>query len=490
LVCTYPIGGRIVYVGVDVGTSVTKAVAFSALGEQVDCEVVNTRLEHPLPGLVEQDTDEMVASVGAVVRGLADRLDEPVELLALTGQGDGLWLVDAEGRPVRRAVSWMDGRAAEQVRRWTDDGVAEKVFRINGNVLFPGCAAALLAYLDEHEPESLDRAVTAAYCKDVVFQRLTGVRATDASDASLPFGSPSGGYSDGVLAATGLSHLAHLLAPIRTPLSIGELRPAAAELTGLAAGTPVTCGPFDLPACALGAGTVQPGDGMLIVGTTLACQVVSSTVDTDGEPAGMTLATGTPGRFLRAMPAMVGTASVDWVLGLTGATVRSLDGLLDASPPGARGVSVLPYFAPSGERAPFVDPLARGQFTGLTLRHGPADVVRAVCEGVCYAARHCLDTAGLTGELTVSGGGAGSAGWLQVFADVLRRPLLVDRGTQVGARGAVIAGLQALGRGVDMPTWTGSPHVVEPGDSVSHHEEGYQRYLAQLAAARAMWGDT
>ncbi|MCP2164521.1 xylulokinase [Goodfellowiella coeruleoviolacea] len=476
------------YVGVDVGTSVTKAVAFAESGEQLDCEVVDTRLSHPSPGLVEQDTDEVVDSVGAVIRGLLDRVREPVELLALTGQGDGLWLVDDQGRPVRPAVSWMDGRAAGTIREWTDSGVADAVFQANGNTLFPGCAAALLAHLDAHEPAALDRATTAAYCKDVVFQRLTGVRATDASDASLPFGDPAGGYSEAVLKATGLTHRADLLAPVRTPLPVGELHAAGAAATGLPVGTPVTSGPFDLPACARGAGVVHPGDGMLIIGTTLACQVASSTVDTSGAPAGMNLATGTPGRFLRAMPAMVGTASVDWVLRLTKSTVDDLPRLLAAAPPGARGVSVLPYFAPSGERAPFVDPFARGQFSGLTLQHDAADVVRAVCEGIAYAARHCLEAAGLSGALAVSGGGARSDAWLRVFADVLRRPLHIAQGTQVGARGAVVAGLAALGRPVDEAGWTGSARVVEPGAAADHYERGYQRYLDQLAAARPLWG--
>jgi xylulokinase/erythritol kinase len=477
-----------VYIGVDVGTSVTKAVAFSEEGLQVDSEAVSTRLDYPAPGLVEQDAEEVISSVGTVVRGLAARLSEPVELLSLTGQGDGLWLVDDAGYPVRPAVSWMDGRAAGLVQRWEENGVTETTFRANGNTLFPGAAAAILAYLDEYEPRTLDRAATAAYCKDVVLQRLTGVRATDASDASLPFSDPAGGYSKAVLAATGLEHREGLLPPVGTPLPVGELLARGAEITGLPVGTPVTSGPFDLPACARGAGVVKPGDGILIVGTTLACQVSTTTVDTSGPVTGMTLATGVPGSYLRAMPAMVGTASIDWVLGLTGSTVDDLPGLLEESGPGSGGVLVLPYFAPSGERAPFVAPYARGQFSGLTLQHGRADMVRAVCEGIAYAARHCLEAAGLTGELMVSGGGARSDGWLRVFADVLRQPLWLANGTQVGARGAVLAGLAALGREIDESLWTVSEQAVEPGAGSEYYQESYERYLAHLRAAEPLWG--
>ncbi|GAB3483140.1 FGGY family carbohydrate kinase [Nocardiopsis coralliicola] len=479
------------YIGVDIGTSLTKAVAFDGTGREIDAESLSTSLLHPEPGRVEQDANEVFASVGTVVGRLADRLpgarSGAVELLALTGQGDGLWLLGADGRPTRTALSWMDGRAAGLIRDWEDRGIGDQVFRATGNTVFPGAQAALLSWLDTSAPAELDAAATAGYCKDMVFQRLTGERATDPSDASLPFGGGPGGYSATALKATGLEHRADLLPPVADGPPTAPLTAAGAALIGLPAGTPVSSGPFDLPACARGAGVVQPGDGLVTIGTTLACQVARAEVDTTGAPAGMTLATG-GGAYLRAMPAMVGTAGLDWALRTTGTSIDRLEDLLAESPAGARGVHMLPYLAPSGERAPFVDPFARGEIAGLSLHHGPADVVRALCEGIAYAARHCLEAAGLSGELVLCGGGARSARWVEVFSAVTGLPVRLEPGAQVGAKGAVLAGLSALGKGVDEAAWTAAPATAPPPAAlVEQYAEGYGRYLSRLEAARPMW---
>jgi sugar (pentulose or hexulose) kinase len=316
-----------------------------------------------------------------------------VELAGLTGQGDGVWLVDAAGRPVRRALSWMDGRAHALVGQWLADGTFEAVFRRTGSAMFPGCPGPLLAWLDRHEPAALDAAASALYCKDMVFQRLTGVRATDVSDASMPFLDPrTRAYDNRVVELLGLTHRRGLLAPVSDPVATG-----AARGEGLPAGTPLANGPYDLAACALGAGVTEPGDGLLIVGTCLAALVATTGLDLTGEPAGLHISTDRPGHWLRAMPAMVGTAALDWVLSTTRIAHDEVDSLLADTPPGANGVRVLPYFAPSGERAPFVEPRLRAELTGVSLESTPADLVRATCEGIGYAARHCLEAAGQTG---------------------------------------------------------------------------------------------
>jgi len=170
--------------------------------------------------------------------------------------------------------------------------------------------------------------------------------------------------------------------------------------------------------------------------------------------------------------------------------VAGLDGILAASPAGANGLTVLPFFSPSGERAPFIEPAARGQLSGLTSNTTRADVVRAVCEGVAYAARHCLEAAGLTGTVAICGGGAESTAWRRILADILGRPLRVARRPEVGARGAVIAALRAQGRPVDMAVWARPDDEVQPRAEVrTLYAEGFERYLASVGAARAVWSD-
>ncbi|MFD5894107.1 FGGY family carbohydrate kinase [Streptomyces sp. NPDC060366] len=466
------------YVGIDVGTSMVKAAAFDAGGHALAVESRPVRLDiHG--GHVEQDMEELYGAVVDALGTLTAALPEPVELAGLTGQGDGVWLVDAEGRPVRPAISWMDGRAHEFVDAWLASGVFESVFRRSGSAMFPGCPGPVLAWLDRHEPTALDAATTALYCKDMVFQRLTGVRATDVSDASMPFLDPrTRAYSPDVLAELGLAHRERLLAPVSDPVAIGELP----------SGVRIANGPYDLPACALGAGVTEPGDGLLIIGTCLASLVATDTLDLDGEPGGLHISTDRPGHWLRAMPAMVGTAALDWVLTMTGTDLAEVDPMLDAVEPGAGGVRVLPYFAPSGERAPFVDPALRAELTGVSLESTAADLIRATCEGIAYAARHCLEAAGLTGSLAVCGGGTRSPAWMRLFADVLGRPLRIVEG-EVGARGAVLASAARHGVPLDVAAWTSPTAVVTPDPvRAAYYTKGYDDHLTRLGTARARHG--
>jgi erythritol kinase len=478
------------YLGVDIGTTLTKAALFDESGTAVAVAERPTRLERQGPDRVEQEVEDVLHSVGAVVTDVLTSTDAPVPaILAITGQGDGCWLVDERGHAVRRAVSWMDGRAGSILARWERDGTAEAVFRTSGNALFPGSMACLLRWLDEHEPESLDRAITAGYCKDVVFQRLTGVRTTDPSDASSPFGDPDGhDYADTALKLCGLDHRADLLAPVSRPVPLAPLDPAGAALTTLPKGTPVVAGAFDLAACPIGAGVREPGDGLLIIGTTLGCTALTDHVDRSAYPAGMHLATAAADRWVRVLPAMVGCAVLDWTLSTLEMAHDDLDAALTASPPGAHGIEMLPYLAPSGERAPFVDPHAHGQLTGLRLGTTRADIVRATCEGIALAARDCFAATDLTGRLMVCGGGARSRPWLQLIADVLQRPLHLAPSPNVGSRGAVLGALAATGPETDVEAWTRPEDVVRPDVALAvHYDEAYARYHAHLDSARGLW---
>jgi sugar (pentulose or hexulose) kinase len=357
---------------------------------------------------------------------------------------------------------------------------------------FPGAASSLLAYLQSHEPASLRRATTAGYCKDAIMQRLTGARVTDASDASLPFFDlRQRQYDDALLSLYGVSAWRHLLAPVDpSPAPLRPLHAAGAALTGLPLDTLVHSGPFDLCAMTLGAGLRRAGDGLVVLGTTLGCVVLSDNAQPTAAESGMLLCLPQPDRWLRVMPAMVGTPSLEWALAMIGARREEIDEMLAASAPGARGVVVLPYFAPAGERAPFLDPFARGQVLGLSLESTRADLIRAVCEGIAYVTRHCLESAGLAADAAVylGGGGVRSAGWRQILADVLQRPLLLARQPEAGARGAVLAALAAAESEVDLEAWTRPEGVVEPRtEFAALYDKGMARYLERLAAARGKW---
>lgn len=481
-------------VGVDIGTTVTKAAAIDRDGRGGVSASRGSELHHHSGGRVEQDLDDVLGSVAQVIRDVTAHLDDAPEAIAITGQGDGLWLRDADGAPTHPPISWMDARASGLVESWREGGansVVSRVHALTGSGLFPGCHAPLLAHLAEHAPDVLERSAVAGYCCDAVLEQLTGVLAIDASDASLPFlDVRSRTYVDEAVELCGLASWRHLLVDPAPPGALQPLSERGADLLGVPAGTPVSSGPYDLQACGIGSGARQVGQGTVVLGTTLSCQVLTddATIQPGSEPAGMWLCTPDPDTYLRVMPSMVGMAGIDWALGMFGAKGEDLDDMLAGSELGAGGLRALSFLSPSGERAPFVEPRARGELSGITLSTSPADVVRAMCESVAYAARNCFEVLGLNGELSACGGGTQSEALTQIFADVLARPVLIPRELLVGVRGAAAVAWQAMGEPVDLDAWSEDRRVVEPtGDGVARHDEGYRRYLEEVANARAAW---
>jgi sugar (pentulose or hexulose) kinase len=467
---------------VDIGTSLTKVVVFDDDAQIVASRSCPTMMSRPAPGRYEHDLDEIFATVLDLLAAVPT---EDVDVVALTGQGDGLWLVDAEGTPVGRAISWMDNRGAPDCDSWLRSGALDIVYRRSGNALFPGSSAALLAATQRDDPNALAAAATATFCQHAIFQRLTGVRTATRSAAVAGLFDPAKGcYDDETLAVTGLSSSRRLLPDFdESAVAVAPIHPEITERAGLPRSALAASGPYDLPAAALGAGVVFPGDGLLIFGTTLACLVVGDSAHASGEPAGLTLCAADDARYLRAMPAMVGTSGLDWVLAMVGGSHADLKALLGDSRPGANGVSALPYLSPAGERAPFVDPAASAEFSGLRLTTTPADLVRALCESLVYAARHCFEAAGLDGELVLCGGASASPELMAIFADVFGRPISVVDQPEITARGAVVAtGLALDSRATAKPTAT----TVSPTPAnLAVYRDGYATYLERLRIARA-----
>lgn len=470
-------------IGVDAGTTVTKAVAVHA---DDPAGVVRACAARPTQVVwagrrCEQDQVAVLASVLAVLGDIATALGSSagdVAAVGITAQGDGLWPVRADGGPVRDAISWMDARADGIVSGWEAEGVAESLYRHTGSAPFPGCTPALLAWMQRHEPDTLRATYRAGQCKDMLFSVLTGEHATEPSSAVL-FDHRLRSRATELLSHSGSGNWASLLSRIE-PVAVADLLPSGAALVGLPS-VPVVAGPYDVVASAIGAGVTGIGDGLLIVGTTLACEVARDGLPGEGEPVGLSLATADPASWYRLLPAMAGAVTVDWVLRLIGASHADLPALLAAARPGIR---MLPFLSPSGERAPFRDSRARGRLDGLTVDTGPGDLIRAAMSGTAYAAKACFDLAGLTGSLSACGGGVRGP-WAQVFADVLGQPVLRCDTAETGALGAAIGAARAL----SIPAPAPAPVVQvdpDPGEADSH-VQGYHRYLTDVETARAGW---
>lgn len=474
-------------IGVDAGTSVIKALAFDNQGTERAGATRSTQVRSVQPGWSEQDMHATADSVFDAIAEVAARLPEQPGALALTAQGDGLWLTGKELTPAGPALLWNDSRAVGIFDRWWRDGVIAETFGVTGSVGGPGSPHALLSWLRANDPGRLDRAVVLS-CGGWLFGKLTGRLAADRSDACSPFGDlKAGGWSAGALRAFGLGWAEHMLPEVVDGAGrIGALTTAAAQRTGLPAGLPVVVAPYDVVSTAHGAGAVRDGDAVLILGTTLCAALLTTEPALDRAPSGVTLSAAVPGRWLRAEPALAGTGVLGWAAGLLGLDDEAaLTELARGADRSRDRPLVLPYIAPGGERAPFYDPAISGTITGLRSWHRPADLALGVLEGLALAAADCLAATGLPARVFLAGGGQRSELWCQLVADCCALPVTSLPGDQPGARGAAMCARVVLGEETGWPAlerWfrpgkTWSPNPAQAGS--------WARQRQRFSAARA-----
>lgn len=464
-----------VTVCVDAGTQSVRAVAFDDDGRVAGGASVATPVLRPGGARAEQDMEATWRAAAEAIRAVSR--GRRVAAVALTGQGDGCWLVDDRGRPTRPAVLWCDGRAAPVVERWRREGVLEEAHRRSGTLTFPGLANAVLAW---GGPDAVASSAALLTCNGWLTLRLTGTAIAEPSDAAAPFGDPAtGGYAPELLELFGVAWAERLLPPVeRGPLEVS--RAAAAEL-GLPAGTPVLPAPYDVPSTALGAGVLDDRRAFAVLGTTL-CM---GTVPAARGDCGLWVPLGIDDRRVAAYATLAGGEVVDHVAALLGlAGAAELAALAEQAPPGSGGLLLLPYLSPAGERAPFLDGRARGTLVGLSFEHGREHVARAALEGLALAIGECLDRLGVpAAELRVCGGGAASEPWCRIIAGVTGREVVRLADEQVAARGAW---LHAVG-----------PHRVRVDEHVRVQDRfvpegaGYdalrERFLDVRAAVAPVW---
>jgi sugar (pentulose or hexulose) kinase len=485
--------------GVDAGTTTITAVAVGPEGGEHARAARNNNVCHPRPEWAEQDMtttwERTAAAISEVVTDTSPETD--VVGVGVTGQGGGCWLLDDDGEPVRDAILWTDARASGTVEAWRDDGTSAALFDRCGYGAFPGMALPVARWLRDHEPDALDRAATLVACKDWIRARLTGTVGSDPADMSLVHHDiRGGGYRGDVLELAGVPELERLEPRLDAPAGVvGEVTAAAAAATGLPVGTPVVAGTMDVAASAYGSGAYDPGEGSTVVGTTLQNQVLLERPRIVGPPTGYTLDLGVDGRGLRAMGAMTGTPNLDWARAEIAETddFDAVERAARSVPAGADGLVYHPYLSSAGEKAPFVDPAARGGFTGLDPSHTRAHLLRAVYEGVALAARDCYESLPLDpAPVTVSGGGTRSAFWCRLFADCLGTPVRVPSSGELGAKGA--AALAAvgvdhypdLGTAIDAMSDAGTTYAPR-AEAVSVYDDLYAYYDAVAASMADVW---
>jgi xylulokinase len=489
-----------VVIGVDGGTTAVKAVAFDLSGNIVASHKEAVPVEYGKSGEAEQDMTLIWEAVAACLHGVSETLAAGTKVVAigLTGQGDGCWLVGKDGKPVRKAAIWMDGRAPARVAQWLDDGKADAILETTGTTTFPGLAPVLLAEFGEVEPEALENAGWLAYCKDWIRYNLTGVIATDFTEASRNFLDVRtvAGYSSELASTLGLSDAFRLVPEIRPADGDGGvLTAAAAAKTGLPEGTPVGVGQIDVAVTGAGLGAVNDGQGWLILGTTGFVGALLGSVADRRTDVSMVLATGQGTQVLEFLPPMTGTPNLDWIrdtLGLAGKEWSEIEELALSVPAGAGGVVYLPYASPGGERAPFLDTNASASWLGMSITTTPAEILRSVYEGVAFSLVECVRTLGLTGDLIVSGGGFRSDLVCQILADATGQTVVRQDAPEAGARGAAVYALVTAGEAPDLTAAAAmmasglTSFAPEPANR-NIYRQTFDVYVASREAVRPVW---
>lgn len=422
------------YIGIDLGTSGVKTLLLDEQGELLVSHTEPLEVSRPHPLWSEQNPQDWWQATDRAMRALAQKHSlQSVKAIGLSGQMHGTTLLDKQRNVLRPAILWNDGRCGAECH-WLEEQVAQ-ARSITGNLIMPGFTAPKLVWVARHEPDIFRQIDKVLLPKDYLRLRMTGELASDMSDAAgtLWLDVARRRWSDDMLSACGLSQ-DNMPALFEGSDITGELSAPVAKAWGMAS-VPVVAGGGDNAAGAVGVGIINPGQAMLSLGTSGVYFAVSDGFLSQPERAVHSFCHALPQRW-HLMSVMLSAAScLNWAARLTG--MRDVTTFVNAArhaSEAAGPVWFLPYL--SGERTPHNNPQAKGVFFGLTHQHGPAELARAVLEGVSFGLAQGMDVVNDGGirpdSVTLIGGGARSAWWRQMLADISGQTLDYRTGGDVG----------------------------------------------------------
>lgn len=491
-----------IVMGLDVGTSGTKAVAIDESGKLVASALVEYPLLTPKPGWAEQPPAEWKRAALEALTMLANAPEvNPADVkgLGLTGQMHGSVFLDSDNRVLRNAILWCDQRTAKQCDRITEKIGAKKLIEMVCNPALTGFTAPKILWLRDNEPETYDKVRRVLLPKDYVRYELTGEFATDVADASgtLLFDVKNRTWHKELM--TMLDIPADFMPrAFEGPEVTGVLSREAAVATGLPEGIPVVAGGGDQAAGGVGCGIVRTGVISSTVGTSGVVFAFADKVSLDPEGRVHTFCHSVPGKWHVMGVVLSAGGSLRWYRDALCAEEKALaaeigrdpyeyiTGAAAKVPLGAEGLLFLPYL--TGERTPHKDPYAKGAFVGLSLRHEKPHMARAVLEGVAYAMRDSLEIIREMGvpleQVRASGGGARSPFWRQIQADVNNAPLATINVDEGPAYGAAILATVATGMYTSVEEACDAIiREVDTCEPIAANTKQYDRWFAEYQKA-------
>lgn len=482
----------------DLGTTGNKATLFDAAGQLVGSAFAGYATQYPAPNWAEQDPEDWWRAVSDSSRQLLQvtgTAADEVAAVGFSGQMMGCVPVDTAGRALRSCIIWADQRAQRQAEFMAERCDANAIYTRSGHRASPAYTAPKILWLRDEQPEIFAATHRILQPKDFVIHRLTGVFATDYSDASgtLLFDLVTRQWIGDFFAVLDLSPS---LLPELYPSTgvVGAVTKEAAAATGLAPGTPVVVGGGDGSCAGIGAGVIDPGEAYLNIGSSAWISVASSAPVLDPRERTVTFHHVHPERYCPMGTMQTAGGAREWAWRVLHDGDLDLDSVAAGVAPGANGLLFLPHLM--GERSPYWNPLARGAYVGLGVQHGKAELARAALEGVAFNLRLILDC--LTAQtpniavMRFVGGGSRGALMRQILADVFGMPIhvLALQGDATSWGAAVAAGV-----GVGIYNWSIAAQrsqvaaVVEPdAPTQAIYAELLALFSASYAALNPIFG--
>jgi erythritol kinase (D-erythritol 1-phosphate-forming) len=505
-----------IIIGIDAGTSVIKSVAFTTDGTQLAAATVPNSYVTLPDGGAEQDMARTWTDTAETLRQLTEKIPNlATRLIAIsvTGQGDGMWLIDKQGAPVAPAWLWLDARAKDIVEEFTMSPHYADHYARTGTGVNVCQMNVQLGWMQRHRPEVLAKATHGFHCKDWIYFNLTGDRCTDPSEANFTFGNyQTREYQLDILDHVGAANAKPLVTPIIDGTTeCGFLTEAAAKVTGLKAGTPICLGYVDVLCTGLGGGLFDPSgqSGCTIVGSTgmhMRLKTDALKVKLNAEKSGYTMASPVPGMVAQIQSNMASTLNIDWLLdlargilqdqGLSLSRAEMLNGL-DEKVLARKPAKLLfhPYISKAGERGPFMEPTARAMLNGLDTTADYYDMMRSVFEGLAFAARDCYAAMGdIPKEIRITGGAARSKALRSILAATLNAKVRSVTREEAGAAGAAMIAAVQQKLYPDMAAcadaWV-NPHLGEatlPDPGLAQiYDQTFPHYVETRKAMRPIW---